>query len=262
MPRSMAALLSCLCLCVSTLTWAAPPPVAAYGQTPAMQFVALSPSGNLLAWFDNGGAMPLLHIFDLAKGAIRKHIGAPPDSTVRDLSWFDEETLFVGASMAYRPNGSGPTYEWYRTISVDIASGQSRILLHSGGGDLQNVTGSTLLSMRTPKPKTVIMASWDWSANNYRSSTGSRVAGGRKDEGWTYNLFEVNTVSGKPRLIEAGTPFTNAWVLDADGQPIARGEWQADRSTFKLLYRRDGTWSEIFSKRLWRVAGRSRHGGG
>src|SRR5688572_17223614 len=108
MPRSLAALISCLCLCVSTLTWAAaPPPVAAFGQTPAMQFVALSPSGNLLAWFDNGGAMPLLHIFDLAKGAIRKQIGAPPDSTVRDLSWFDEETLFVGASMAYRPNGSG-----------------------------------------------------------------------------------------------------------------------------------------------------------
>ncbi len=246
MPRTLAALFGCLCLCVSTLPWAAPPPLAAFGQTPAIGFVALSPSGNLLAWLDNRGALPLLHIFDLTKGAIRKSIGAPPKTTVRNLSWFDEETLFVGASVAYRPDVSGPTYEWYRTISLDITSGASRILLH-GSGTFQNVTGSTLLSMRTSKPKKVIMSSWNWSATKYRQSTGSHIAGGRKDDGWTYNLYEVDTISGEPRLVEMGTPFTNAWVVDADGQPIARSEWRADRASFQLLHRRDRTWSEIFS---------------
>lgn len=37
MPRSLAALFGCLCLCVSTLSWAAPLSVAAFGQTPAME---------------------------------------------------------------------------------------------------------------------------------------------------------------------------------------------------------------------------------
>ncbi len=147
--------------------------------------------------------------------------------------------------MADRPDLSGPTYEWFRTLSVNIASGKSRTLLHDNG-NLQNVTGSTLLSMRTSKPKKVIMSSWNWSALNYRTSTGSRVAGGRKDEGWTYDLYEVDAVSGEPRLLERGTPFTDAWVVDADGQPIARSEWRADRSTFTLLYRSGGTWNEIF----------------
>src|SRR5688572_30411185 len=189
MPRSLAALLGWLCLCLSPLTSAAPLPVTAFGQTPAMEFATLSPSGNLLAWLDNRGATPQLHIFDLAKNAPHKRINAMADGTIRDLSWFVEETLFVGASMAKRPDPSGPTYEWFRTIAFDIASGKSSILLH-GSGTMQNVTGSALVSMRTSKPKKVIMSSWEWSANQYRSSTGSRVAGGRKDEGWTYNLYE------------------------------------------------------------------------
>ncbi|HEY5759088.1 MAG TPA: S9 family peptidase [Steroidobacter sp.] len=245
MPRTLAALVCCLCLCLSTLSLAAPPPVTAFGQTPAMEFVALSPSGNLLAWLENSGAQPLINIFDLTKSATPKRIAPPSNATVRDLSWFDEETLFVSASMAYRPELSGPTYEWYRTLSMNIASGESRILLHNSG-NLQNVTGSTLLSMRTSKPKKVIMSSWNWSALNHKQSTGSRVAGGRKDEGWTYDLYEVDTVSGDPRLLDRGTPFTDTWVVDADGQPIARSEWRADRSTFTLLHHHDKTWSEIF----------------
>lgn len=168
----------------------------------------------------------------------------PPDSTIRDLSWFDEETLFIDASVASRPDPTGPTYEWFRTISMDVASGQSRILLHNRGA-LRNVTGSTLLSMRTAKPKKVMMSSWNWAEVNYRSSTGSRIAGGRKDDGWTYNLYEVATDSGDPQLIEMGTPFTKEWVVDSDGKPLARSEWRADRSTF-TLQRRDNSWKEIF----------------
>lgn len=245
MSRTLTALFGCLCLCVSTLLWAAPLPVAAFGQTPAMEYVALSPSGNLLAWLDNSGAQPLIDIFDLAKGARRMRTAAPPKATVRGLSWFDEETIFVDAGVAYRPAASGPTYELYRTISMNITSGEARVLLHQSGS-LLNVTGSRLLSMRTSKPNKVIIASWDWSATQYKQPTGSRIAGGRKDEGWTYNLYDVDAVKGDSRLIEMGTPFTDAWVVDADGQPVARSEWRADRSTFTLLHRRDKSWSEIF----------------
>lgn len=210
-----------------------------------MEFVVLSPSGNLLAWLENSGSEPLINLFDLQNRSNHRRIAAPPNATVRDLSWFDEETLLVDASMASRPNGNGPTYEWFRTISVNVVSGESHILLHTNG-DLQNVTGSTLVSTRTSKPKKVIMSSWNWSALNYKQPTASRIVGGRKDEGWTYDLYEVDVRSGAPRLLERGTAFTSGWVVDADGQAIARGEWAAERSTFRLLYRKGKTWSEIF----------------
>ncbi|MDY6947129.1 MAG: S9 family peptidase [Pseudomonadota bacterium] len=245
MARTLAALVGSIGLCVATLLWAAPPPAAAFGQTPAMESVTLSPSGNLIAWLDNRGAEPVIHVFDMTKGAIRSRIGPPPDSKVRGLSWFDEATLFVHASMANRVAVRGPTYEWFRTLALDITTGKSRILLH-GDGDFRNVTGSTLLSTRTPAPNKVIMTSWDWSATNYKQSTGSHIAGGRKDDGWTYNVYEVDTTTGKPRLLDSGTPFTSDWVVDAAGRPIARSEWRADRPLFTLLYLDGQGWHQIF----------------
>jgi dipeptidyl aminopeptidase/acylaminoacyl peptidase len=245
MARILAGLLGCLCLCVSGLSLAEPPPATAFGRTPTMEFAALSPSGNLVAWLDNGGARPILFIFDLAKSAIRTRIGPPPDATVRGLDWYDDETLLVHGSGAYQPDVSGPTYEWFRTLAFDINTGKSHFLLHTGG-TLRNVTGSSLLALRIPKPKTVIMASWDFSLTNYKQPTASRIAGGRKDEGWTYNLYEVDIASGAPKLMESGTPFTAEWVVDNDGQAVARSEWQTNRSSFTVLHRVGRSWDEIF----------------
>lgn len=246
MLRTLAALLGCLCLCLSTSLGAATPPVAAFGRTPAMESVALSPSGNLVAWVSNAGARPLIEIFDLTKGAVRKRIGSPPDFKLRGLSWFDEETLFIHGSKASRPGGlRSPTYEWFRTLAMDVTTGKARLLLH-GSGAFMNVTGSTLLAPRTSEPKKVVMTSWNFSAVNYKQSTGSHLAGGRKDEGWTYDLYQVDTTTGDARLIQGGTPFTSDWVVDAAGQPVARSEWQADRSLFTLLHRRGTGWTEIF----------------
>jgi dipeptidyl aminopeptidase/acylaminoacyl peptidase len=241
------AVLSCLCLCLSTRLWAAPPPVAAFGRTPAIESVALSPSGNLVAWVSNEGTDPLIHIFDLTKAATRNRFAPPPDVKLRGLSWFNDETLFIHGSVAGRPGGlRGVTYEWYRTLALDIATGKSRMLLHVGGLTTL-VTGSDLLSMRTPEPNKVIMASWNFSAANYRETTGSRLTGGRKDEGWTYDVYKVDTQSGEPHLVRGGTPFTREWAVDATGEPIARTEWHADRSQFTLMYGRGTTWNKIFA---------------
>jgi dipeptidyl aminopeptidase/acylaminoacyl peptidase len=246
MVRALAAVLASVCLWISMpAPAAAPPPIAAFGQLPAMESVALSPSGNLVAWINNQGAQPLIHIFDLAKGGTRG-IGIPPDFKLRDLSWFDEETLFIHGSMAEKlREARGTTYEWFRTLALDVTNGNTRMLLH-GTGTLRYVTGSALLSIRTAEPKKVVMASWNFSVLNYKESTGTRIAVGRKDEGWTYNLYQVDTTTGEPRLLEGGTAFTNDWVVDSAGQPIARSEWMVDRSSFRLVHRSGQSWSEFY----------------
>lgn len=209
--------------------------------------MVLSPGGNLVAWVGNEDARALIHVFDLAEGATRNRIGAPPDVKLRGLSWFDDETLFIHGSMAARPDGPrGVTYEWHRTLAMDIGTGKSRPLLH-GTGAFKYVTGSRLLSMRTPEPNTVIMASWNFSAVNYRQTTGSRMTRGRKDEGWTYDVYKVDTRSGEPGLLRGGTPFTLDWAVDATGEPVARTEWHADRTRFALMTGRGAAWKEIFA---------------
>jgi dipeptidyl aminopeptidase/acylaminoacyl peptidase len=239
--------LGCLFLCPSTSLWAAPPPLEAFGRIPAIESVTLSPNGNLVAWLGNEGAKPLVVVFDLASSSTRTRFAAPADFKLRGLSWFDDQTLFIHGSIAHRPGGPrGVKYEWYRTLAMDIDTKNSRLLLH-GAGAFKNVTGSEVLSMRTAEPNKVIMASWNFSAANYEQTTGSRLAGGRKDEGWTYDVYKVDTQSGEPRLVRGGTPFTLAWAVDSTGEPIARTEWHADRSRFTLMAGRGTNWKEIFA---------------
>jgi dipeptidyl aminopeptidase/acylaminoacyl peptidase len=224
----------------------APPPVEAFGRVPALGAVALSPNGQWVAWLDNSGDAPMIEIFDLKKRATLKRVGAPTDVKLRGLDWADDEILLihssVGKAMAFRE----PMIEWHRTVAMDVRTGKSHMLLH-GDYPTYYVTGSTLLALHTSKPKRVVMSSWGYSDANYRQETGSHIAGGRKDEGWTYNLYEVDTLSGAGRLLEQGTPFTDEWVVDANGEAAARGEWDAKRHRYTIVHRRNGRWNEIFA---------------
>ena len=46
-------------------TFAAPPPVEAYGAAPQVADVQLNPKGNLLAWSDHRGEQATVVLFDL-----------------------------------------------------------------------------------------------------------------------------------------------------------------------------------------------------
>lgn len=225
-----------------------PPPVEAFGRVPAIGAVALSPNGRWVAWLDNSGAAAMIEVFDLEKSATVKRVNAPTGLKLRGLDWADDEILlFHGSiSQSLTRDAKVSVVEMFRTVAMDVQTGNARVLLLKGDTLTFN-TGASLLALRTPKPKTVIMSAWNYSEVNYRQETGSRLAGGRKDDGWTYNLYEVDTLSGEGKLVKAGTPFTDEWVVDANGQAVARGEWEAQWRKYTILHRRDSGWTEIMS---------------
>lgn len=227
----------------------APPPVEAFGRVPALGDVALSPNGRWVSWVDNSGEQPMIEIFDLEKQATVKRLSPPADLKLRGLDWADDDVLLIHGSVGKAMTSRLPTLEWFRTLAMEVSTGKMHVLLH-GNGATYYVTGSRLLALHTRTPKKVVMASWGYSAVNYRQETGSRVAGGRKDEGWTYNLYEVDTLSGDGRLLEQGTPFTDDWIVDANGEAAARGEWDAEAHKYKIVHRRDGRWNEIFASEV------------
>jgi dipeptidyl aminopeptidase/acylaminoacyl peptidase len=230
----------------------APPAVEAFGRVPAIGAVALSPSGRWVAWIDNSGAASMIEIFDLEQRASLKRVNAPADLKLRGLDWADDEILLIHGSLSKALTQEAlkaPVVEWFRTVAMEVPTGKARILLHRGDA-LNYVTGASLLALRTSKPKTVMMSSWGYSHVNHRTETGSRLTGGRKDEGWTYNVYEVDTLTGEGRLVDMGTPFTDQWVLDANGQATARGEWIAQQNKYTIVHRRGGGWTEIFAKEL------------
>jgi dipeptidyl aminopeptidase/acylaminoacyl peptidase len=233
------------CLFIDVATAAnALPPAEAFGRIPSIDDVVINPAGNLLAWGDNNGPSQLVVIFDLEKGAEKRKLTMPGGSRLRDLVWSDNETLLIDLSFAH---SVGPRtqqqYEWERTIAVDADGGDMRMLLMDSTRSL--VTGASLLAVRTPKPKTVVMSTWDFALTKYTEEIGSRLRGGRKDDGWVVSLFEVDTRTGKGKRLEQGGPFTVGWVVD-EGQGVARTEWEPERSLFRILHKNGQAWDEIY----------------
>lgn len=221
------------------------PSAAVFGQVPGVAGIVVNPSGKLLAWIDNSTPAPVVVIFDLDARALKRRLNLPAEMKLRDLDWADDETLLMHVSLTHSVGpGERSRYEFFRTLAADAAGGVTRVLL-LGDRNRSWVTGSTMLATRTPKPKTVIMSAYDFAATSKTQETGSRLRGGRKDSGWVYSLFEVDTRSGEGKLMEQGTPYTDAWVVDGNGQAIARSEWEAERRLFRVLRRNGQGWSEI-----------------
>lgn len=224
------------------------PPVAAFGTVPAINDLSISPNGQLLAWIDNSGKTPAVEVFDLDKNATVLRM-APDGVKLRAIHWADDEILLYSVSFTRRTQlGNGAMsepIEWLRTTALNVQTRKSVILL-SDREEFSYVSSARLRVPRTATPKKVLMESWFFSMANYREQTGSRLGSGRKDEGWTYNLFEVDITTGASSLVRAGSAYTIDWVLDRNSQPVARVEWNPDGKRFSILYRQGQGWTEIF----------------
>jgi dipeptidyl aminopeptidase/acylaminoacyl peptidase len=109
------------------------------------------------------------------------------------------------------------------------------------------MTGASLLAAHITKQKTAIMSSMKFNNAAARMQTGSHIANDR-GQGWAGTLFEVDTRTGKSRNIDQGTQFTSQWVIDADGNSIARSEWDQRTHNYTVLAKRGLGWSPIFHR--------------
>ncbi|HEY7377978.1 MAG TPA: S9 family peptidase [Steroidobacteraceae bacterium] len=248
------ALLALVGLLPLSSTLAAEAPSAeAFGKIPQVSDVVLSPDGKLLAWCDRSRDRPHVVVYEVDARKYRGDTALAEGLKLRSLVWSDNETVLANVSQ-YQDFGQARKayhYEVFRTVAIDVVNNTNKMLLMADGVR-PLVLGARTLSLRTPKPRTVIMSTIDYSPTQKRRELGTRLAGGRGDEGWVSKVFEVDTRSGKGTPIAEGTPFTRDWVVAADGSVVARSEWKADSDTFTILARDGAGWREIL---------REQHGG-
>jgi dipeptidyl aminopeptidase/acylaminoacyl peptidase len=64
---------------------------------------------------------------------------------------------------------------------------------------------------------------------------------------WGSVVFEVDTRTGKEKMLANGTYATNDWVVDSSGAPVARSDWSSEPDLFRIYVRGEGDrWQEIF----------------
>jgi dipeptidyl aminopeptidase/acylaminoacyl peptidase len=230
----------------ASLAAAEVPPAEAFGAIPTISEVELSPNGRMIAWLETTAQGAQAVTFDLDAHVNKHPFPTTKDVPIRSLSWADNETLLVTVSTyaTYGETNTAHHYTVRRTFAADVNTGKVQMLLMNGG-ERAFVTGATLLAWRTPKPKTVIMSSLDFSEVHARQQTGSHLTVGRKDEGWVDQVFEVDTRTGKGKVIATGTAFTDDWVVDKSGKPVARSEWNPQSELFTILVRNGSGWKEV-----------------
>jgi dipeptidyl aminopeptidase/acylaminoacyl peptidase len=245
-----AALLLCAVLLVTgaNATAAQPPGAEVFGGLPGVQYVAISPNGRILATDRSAEAGTSVDIYDIAAAKLRRTIDIGSENKLRDFNWASDQILLVDISVTHT-YGSSPskmrTSEWERTLAIDVDDGTVRTMLLDDG-NRKWVTGSTLYATRTGRADSVAMATWDHSFTRVSGVVDTRLGNDRGDSGWAYTLFDVNPRTGKGKPIAIGSPYTQDWAIDRQGQAVARSDWRAEISEFTILARDGAGWKEIY----------------
>ncbi len=239
-------LLLCSAICgASTAAADAPPAAEAFGRVERTKQVVLSPDGSTLAWQDDSGPQSRLVVLDLATHKSRRTVQIDPPLKLRSLEWADNETLLYEVSFTDTALQEESRFEVFRFFAVDIGSGQVHLMLTTGG---EAVSGDALIAPRVSRPKTIIMSTLDYSAAMARPRLGSHFSLRRRDSGWVYSLYQVDTRTGNATVVEQGTQFTADWVVDRDGRAVARSEWDPDGNIYRILVKRGLGWYEILHR--------------
>jgi dipeptidyl aminopeptidase/acylaminoacyl peptidase len=198
----------------------APPPAEVFGTLPLETDVVLSPDGHWLAWVDHKEAKPRVVMFDVLARKAQRILAVPERSKLRRLVWSDNQTLLIVVSQSVEAQVAARlSREYFVTVAQHVGGGDGRllpVLSASRGASAQTTALAYLVSARTPKPHTVIMAS-------------------RAICHFTADcLIEVDTDTGKAEIIKGGNDHTGGWVVDHTGKPVAREDWDWKESAYRI----------------------------
>lgn len=227
---------------------------AAFGALPQSEGVTLSSSGRMLAWIRPDGAGEDLVVFDLASRTVRRTVRIGTGLSVDWLRWEGDDTLLVNtAETQHLPSslqwGWGKALELSRVLALDVATGKSRMLLAdqlAGASGYLDTSGDLLAWDMPGRPHTVVMSATVIDPLAYRMPTGTLIHSARGDSGWVSEVFSVDTGTGQEKPIAYGDAFTNQWVVDADGNVVARSDWRSNR--FTIYAWRKGAWRQIYER--------------
>jgi dipeptidyl aminopeptidase/acylaminoacyl peptidase len=187
---------------------AAPPPAELFGALPAAADVVMTPNGQRLAWVDESLAKPRVVMFDITTRKELRILALPEQLKIRRIFWNDNETLIITFSETQNPWAAVDTArEYFINVAYDASGGEGRLLPLTKGNnnDARAAARAVIVRGHTAKAHTVIMAT--------RCHNGIGC------------LIEVDTNTGDETVIKSGLEHTQGWVVNRDGMPVAREDW-------------------------------------
>ncbi len=202
-----------------------PPPMEVFGRFDAVDFIALSPSGNRVAMVMRTGDDRVLIDFDLTtQKALNKPLGKVK---VRSIQWADDERIVVTVSQtAVVESFSGQPREYGTVIVLDMARNKSFVLFATDP-DYHPVVASGVGVVTVGGKKYI-------------------TAAGIKRQGGVQLLSRFDPATGRASPIDQGSGYTQSWILAGDGTPVIRKEFRQDNLKHSVLINAGTGWKEAY----------------
>jgi dienelactone hydrolase len=222
--------LALVAMCVADAA-AAAPPIDAFGQLPTVGDIALSPDGTRWAAIVGDAATSQIQVRELATGTLL--LASPAkDYKLRALQWVDNDRIVLTLSQTkgirsedFQFVGRG---EYHQLLLHDLKTHNWRRLLENMKLVANFVAGPPAVRMVDGRPQMIVEG---WSIPN---------------AGFDSTLFRIDPASGLTTVVEKGLPETRDWIIGADGAPVARSDYNGKTGDWRLSFRRNGFWKEVY----------------
>jgi dipeptidyl aminopeptidase/acylaminoacyl peptidase len=208
----------------------AAPQIEAYGQLPSVQEMDLSPDGAHLAILAGAGAVRQLQIRNTSDMKLLRVV--PVDKfKIRSLVWAGPDHLLILYSQTTYVWGlEGPTREWDLGVDYDLTGKHSAPLMEA-----QDKALNTIFS--TPVYRNV-------KGHEFVYFTGEYFPGDRG----VFALYERDLKLGYIRRIEDGNSDTRDWLVDQDGTPNVRVDYNQHAGRWSLFVKINGRWTKALTE--------------
>ncbi len=197
------------------------PTLETYGKLPTVSQMAISPSGERIAYRSISDDGDLLLVQDLES---RDIIGGIDVSKVnpRKLFFVDEDRVVLVASETRRYSGSNMVLNYSAAFVYDFANGNLHELLTHSDEISQSQTGLGH----------IVGYSADRASLYMPAHTASRNS--------PYGLLRVPLEGTNVNLIVRGTATTVDWFIDGEGRPLVQEEYDNNRDEHRIWVHENG----------------------
>jgi dipeptidyl aminopeptidase/acylaminoacyl peptidase len=151
--------------------------------------------------------------------------------------------MFVKASKGIPFTGDPRLYTWYRATSISTGDDQPVSLFSNNDSVGANSTTGYILDKDVTDPDTIYLPLWTRPANaRMDNDPTAKYAGGYRD--YRFSLYRVSVHTGRATVAQDGLALPGEWVLDGQGNVVARVDQSHSPITDHLKLYRDGSWTD------------------
>ena len=207
-----------------------------YGTLPNVSEAQISPDGETLALLQTLKGEPALVIRSLSDLKAKPAAIGLGGQKARDLLWVDSDYLLVliSDSADVRVTTGMEKIEYWRWIAVNKNDFKPQRIFGKSDSHYIRPDAGELVATLPNKPGVALFARDEFKAAN-RSATRFK-----QDDKFRYSLIEVNLKNGKEKIVEYGNEFTVDWIVNSNGDPILRRDFDQEKEQERIFTRLPG----------------------